>query len=130
MVEASLAAIPEFGALQQVAYVFDDDLPRPIAVELRFEAGTLWLMADSEWDDLVVATEPPRGVRAPALSGSPWTAAVGRHCLWSWELRNQTGRLDGVQLLFAAPPNPDVCVQLMVAASQIDIYGVHQLDSG
>lgn len=110
MGDTSLAAVPGFGVLQRVAYLRDVDLARPIGLELGFESGRVCLLADSEWDDLLVTAMPPEAGRVVATSDPLWADAIGRPCLWSWELRNQTGHVDGTQLLFAAPPDPDVCI--------------------
>lgn len=117
-----LNSVPVSGALKAVTYIYDEDLPRPIGIRMRFEYEPLTLVADPATDELVVAASPPVGRAVDVTSHAPWVRAHGRHCLWSWQLRNQTGHADGAQMLFAAPPEPDALVQLLVSASQIDVY--------
>jgi hypothetical protein len=91
---------------------------------LTFERGHICISAQSEDDQVVFLDEVPEAASTDVSSRAPWKAALGRNCLWSWSLTNHTGHVDGTQLLFAAPPEPDALVQLLVTASQLDVHVV------
>jgi hypothetical protein len=117
----SISDAPSAGPLKRVQYLFEDGLRRPVAVALTFEHGILWLAARPEDDQLVTLDEAVGVSPVDVSRWAPWKSALGRSCLWAWTLTNHTGHTDGAQLLFAAPPATDVSVQLVVAASQVDV---------
>ncbi len=93
----SLSDAPEAGLLIDVEFLLGHDWL--VGVILTFERGELVLVANADDDQLLVVDTVGPEKRVAASHQRPWNDAIGRHCLWSWSMPNNTGHVDGAQFL-------------------------------
>lgn len=125
----ALSDAPDAGALVGVEYLIEYG-PEPFGVVLRFERGELNLVANPEDDQLLVVDVAPVKQRVDGSRQQPWSQAVGRYCIWSWSMSNNTGHVDGAQLYFSASDEAETLIQLLVSASVIDVYELLLIPTG
>lgn len=114
----------------------DASVPKPWLVELLlyFErtAVTLAVTEEDEIDTVsrILADDPE--IYEVDLSGViPWRGAIGHPLMWAWEMTNQQGYLDGIQLEFAADvASESVTVQLLALGAQLRVRGVSLVPGG
>lgn len=95
----------EGGDLQVVSYLYEPESPKDIsAIRLGFTGGE-WLIQVDE-DDSTLQVGAPSAVVETYKSVNvsthfPWAAAVGKHPRWVWQMVNQRGYEDALQVEFA-----------------------------
>jgi Family of unknown function (DUF6334) len=97
-----------------------------VSLALQFENGAVLVSAAGD-DDTIAVGAVAAADGQDISQEMPWRAAIGRGLLWWWSLTNQHGFEDGCQLEFGRagqPPPEHLCVQLMVAASQLSVSTV------
>lgn len=99
----------------------------PLLVELllHFEQ-TVVTLAVTEEDEIDTASRisaDDQEVHDVDLTGVvPWRASIGNPLLWVWDMTNQLGYLDGVQLEFARNvESKSVTVQLIALGAQLRV---------
>lgn len=107
-----------------------DDTDRSLLVELvlGFE-GTDVTLAVTDEDAIDPAPQvfaADEAVQEVDLTGvAPWSSAIGRPLLWIWEMTNQLGYLDGVQIEFARDVQSEsVTLQLIALGAQLRVRAI------
>ena len=119
LVEVTLSGEP----LRSVRMLADEDVPDMIsAIVLTFGAVDLILIADPDEDSLVWGSPDDLRNFTVELDGSVWQRFIGKVPWHFWEMTNQTGNPDAFQVQFFSPGDTEAIVQLLVEASEIDIY--------
>jgi hypothetical protein len=85
-----------------------------------FEHGSISITAEGETDSVTLSESSGTWLDMADLSGrAPWSDAIGCEILWLWQLENQFGYVDGVQIEFADGTGKHVTVQLVCWASAL-----------
>jgi hypothetical protein len=122
MTGSSLLIASELGALRSVKVLdrLDSDATRFL---LLFDGGNLLIEA-APMDDSISISQGHRDDPGEDVSHlKPWSEVVGATPLWSWNLTNDHGFVDGYQLQFHVDPD-DFTIQFIVAASALAILRV------
>lgn len=117
----------EGGPLVSVEYlVFQGNARFVTAVGLLFASVSVVFRAVEADDTLAVILSRlvPGEDETPveATNSVPWSACLGSSVRWAWRLTNQQGYPDGVRLEFGVPDKASTVVELIVAASAIQIF--------
>lgn len=108
----------------------DASLEKPLLVELvlGFERTdvTLAVTEDDEFDLGSRVSADDQAIQEVDLADMvPWSRIIGLPLMWSWEMTNQQGYSDGVQLEFAKDvASESVIVQLVALGAQIRIRAI------
>jgi hypothetical protein len=118
--------VNRFGVLEGVA-VSQEDSSRPEEYELRFHSGVL-LVAVNEADDTVRLgrDRSTLSTRIDVSTWEPWNRVIGYPAIWAWELQNQQGYLDALQIEFSLNPG-FATIQLVCEASAIKALTVEDV---
>lgn len=112
--------------LREVKMFAHPDLPKDIGVvELRFSECTVFVRIEDEYDTLVCANTMPESYSAytRSLSSSFWDGVLGKALTNAWQMTNDRGYPDALQLRFRDLPNagPYTTLQMYGEASQITL---------
>ncbi|HEV3439361.1 MAG TPA: DUF6334 family protein [Gemmata sp.] len=135
MIESLRRVCDEGGRLVGVDLaLFDGDEQFVTAVCLKFESLIAVFKALSEYDTLELTIGPfevdEEEKIVSASASHPWVNVIGGKVFWGWQLTDQQGYSDGVQLEFTEPGTLQRrgIVQMVVAASMIEISVVVSTD--
>jgi hypothetical protein len=119
--------VDEFGALRSVA-VTSELLTRPEEYELTLEGGVLLVGANAD-DDTVRLSRGTSALpnRLDVSSWYPWELVIGASVIWAWQLRNQQGYQDALQLQFSFRPGSSATIQLTCQASALQTSTVEEI---
>jgi len=120
--------VDRFGVLQSVA-IARDVLARPEEYELTFAGGVLLVGVHADDDTIRLGrgrSELPD--RIDVSGWDPWQRALGASAIWAWQLRNQQGYSDALQVEFALD-EAFTTVQLVCQASAIQTLAVEEAES-
>ena len=99
-------------------------------VVLSFEEHEVFVYVDSEFDEVVAATSLPSELlrTGSRYDTGVWCDAAGCSMLWAWQMSNQQGYSDGLQIAFHRPGTgvPSVVVQVIGCASFLEVYEVRR----
>jgi hypothetical protein len=102
-------------------------------IELSFTEGKVFIAVDDSTDNLVCSrTLPAVGVTCThPFPSSFWDPVIGLSLITAWQMINNRGYGDAVQLRFRARPSegPYTFVQLYGEASQITLHEVKEVRS-
>lgn len=106
--------------LKKVEYVIE--LEGLDAVRLSFSSKrSLIFGIEHETDSILMLSSLPSRVKLHDVSSrAPWRDAINKFLVWGWELCNNRGYRDGVQLQFG--PTLAKAIQLVVVASSMKVY--------
>ena len=92
------------------------------AVRLSFSSKrSLIFSIDHETDSVLMLSSLPSRVKLHDVSTrAPWRDAINKYLIWGWELCNNRGYQDGVQLQF--DPKLAKAIQLVVVSSSMMVY--------
>ena len=108
------------------------DLPNGVClIELSFTEGQVFVAVDDRTDDLICSRTLPEvgfACRRP-FPTSFWDPVIGLSLITAWQMTNNRGYRDAVQLRFRARPSegPYTLVQLYGEASQIVLGEVKEI---
>jgi hypothetical protein len=130
----------EAGYLKQVDYLseYDDDCDNFIsAIILTFEHGIYTILAIAEDDTIEVlsgACYPAIEYHLFSVTGKePWSGAVDKKIIFTWDSVNQQGYADSIQFYFNNVDSEKygkeepVIIQLTTIASSLKTYKVEQI---
>jgi hypothetical protein len=108
-----------------------EESDRVSALELTFEALTLTLSVDSEFDSIQATLAPMAdGMIIRKAAQDVWQSCLGKGLHWAWRLTNQQGYDDGVRLEFHNPgEDTSVRAELIAMASAIDFFIANQVEA-
>jgi hypothetical protein len=118
--------------LEMVKMFAHPDLPDGVGmIELSFTTGRVFIAVDDDTDNLICSRTLPE-VGAASTSPFPagfWDPIIGTALTTAWQMTNDRGYPDAVQLRFRALPNegPYTIVQLYGEASQITLTEVKEI---
>ena len=100
-------------------------------IEMYFTTGRVFIAIDQDTDNLICSRTLPE-VGAPYTIRLParfWDPIIGKSLTTAWQMTNDRGYPDAVQLRFRALPNegPYTIVQLYGEASQIIVSEVEEI---
>ena len=112
--------------LKEVKMFAHPDLPKDIGVvELQFSKCTVFVCIEDESDTLVCANTMPESYAGytRSLSSSFWDGVLGKALTNAWQMTNERGYPDALQLRFRDLPNagPYTMLQMYGEASQITL---------
>ncbi len=113
-------------ALEDVRMFSHPDLPNGIGlVELSFVGGKVFLGIEDEYDTLLYSRAMPESHHSYTLrsSSSFWSPILGRSLVGAWQMTNDRGYSDAIQLRFRERANagPYTIIQMCGEASQITL---------
>lgn len=84
---------------------------------------TLAVTEEDEIDTVSQISADDSEIHKVDLTGvMPWRGAVGRPLMWVWQMTNQQGYLDGVQIEFAADGTSEsVTIQMVALGAQLRV---------
>lgn len=124
--------VPLFG----VAYVVE---PAPISTKYapiyccRLDLGGVALFVCATEEDTIGVTRnlPEAFVNCHVVDAAakpPWSVAIGLPIRWAWEMRNNYGSPDGLQIEFSHPDHGGLAmVQFVASASALSIRTVREI---
>ncbi len=118
--------------LQRVDMFTHPDIPDGVGlIEFSLSEGTVFVTIDPDTDNLICSRNLLE-LAAPCtnpVSASFWEPIIGKALITAWEMINDRGYLDAVQLRFRTHPNegPYSLIQLYGEASQIILSEVSEI---
>jgi hypothetical protein len=112
-------------SLTHVRMLSDPDLPNwPGVVELAFDEFTVFVCVEPEFDTLLCTRNLPESYRRSypvVMPLSFWKTVIGWTLVDAWQMRNDRGYADAIQLRFREQPNagPYRHIQLWAICSSI-----------
>lgn len=114
--------------MRKVECLHDRDLNAVVAVRLIFEELSVYMTVNCDDDTICVSGDTPVFTKDERWSdaGGLWSKAVGRRIQWYWEMRNNQGYWDGLQIEFveAQEAKAPICIQAVTIASRLDMREV------
>jgi hypothetical protein len=122
-----LDIVERFGVLESVT-IARTVLNQPEEYELGFRSGVLLVGVNQE-DDTVRLSRGKSNLpeRLDISAREPWNRVIGSSAIWAWELRNQQGYRDALQIEFSLKPG-FVTIQLVCQASAIQTLKVEEVE--
>ena len=123
--------ISEGKQLSSVSVYVHPDLPNEhVALSLKFDGKIVFIEALDD-DTLNISSKlcSDEYIELEYGNNTPFKQAIGQPLRWAWEMTNNNGYLDGVQMEFAESVSSDAnIIQIQIIASRIDYRLVTQIE--